>query len=115
MAFIVFSMGLSEIDVRTPPNFYMVGWRSILLDRSPEGDLSRALVLTGQYLVNPFGIFGTQALVVAKTVWTNIGLTIGGLFCDILIATGFLARDPQAVQIALSRFTTPARRRRCRE
>ena len=102
MAFLSFFFGWGVPDARAPTNFYDVGWRIVLKDdfvscfwlwgTTPScGNWPRALLLPGQYILNPFGIFGTQSLLVAKTGWLNTLLTFSGLLCDILIATGFLA------------------------
>lgn len=102
MVFLSFISGWAVLDTRAPADFYGIGWRTVLKDdfasclwllgSTPScGNWSRALLLPGQYILNPFGIFGAQSLLVAVNGLVNVGLTLAGLFCDLLIATSFLA------------------------
>ena len=50
-----------------------------------------AVVLALQSIVNPFGIFGARAMVVAETGWLNIWLGFSGLVSAVLIALLILA------------------------
>lgn len=110
MVFLVFVFGWAELGIQLQPNmsgqimpsYYDVGWRATLKNESAScfwlwgmtpqcGNWPRALLLPGQYILNPFGIFSVHSLLVAKSGWVNVILTFSGLFCDILIATGLLA------------------------
>lgn len=104
MAFLTFRYDLAVLDVRPPtkPEYYDVGWRKNLKDGVVKcleipnqvricGNRARAFLLPAQHILNPFGIFGAQSLLVAKSSRTSVWFSIGGLLCDILIATSFLA------------------------
>lgn len=67
------------------------GWEKNLLDTSATGKASRAAFLALQSIVNPFGIFGARAMVVAETGLLNIWLGVSGLFSAVLIALLILA------------------------
>ena len=91
MVGLVLIFDLAAPEARAPGDFFEKGWKSILLEDSVWGKLSRSFILPGQYIVSPLGILGTQTLLVSKSGWWNIGLSGVGLLCDFLIATSFLA------------------------
>ena len=76
---------------RAFPDEFYVGWRENLLDTGTSGSISRASLLSLQSILNPFGIFGARAMVVAETGILNIWLGISGLFSGVLIALLILA------------------------
>lgn len=78
-------------SARVFPDDFYVGWRESLLDPDAGGRVSRATLLALQSTLNPFGIFGARAMVVAETGLLNIWLGFSGLFSAVLIALLILA------------------------
>ncbi len=63
------------------PEFYN-GWRKILIDDGVRGELSRSFSLVFQSMLNPLGILGPYKVVIPKTTFWKIWLTIHGVFAD---------------------------------
>ncbi len=61
------------------------GWQKALTGHGYESQIRRAAILPLQSIVNPFGIFGVNRLVVAATGWGQIVLSIQGLLTDALL------------------------------
>ena len=91
LAFNVWLINYVDGAARAFPDDFYVGWRESLLDTGAPGRASRASLLALQSILNPFGIFGARAMVVAETGWLNIWLGISGLLSAGLIALFILA------------------------
>ncbi len=91
LAFNIWLIYQTDGATRAFPDEFYVGWRENLLDTGNSGSISRAALLALQSILNPFGIFGARAMVVAETGLLNIWLGISGLFSAVLIALLILA------------------------
>ena len=78
--------GLFEaVELQVDPSA-LVGWQEILGADGRSGDSARAALLAVQPIVNPLGIFGVKALVVAKNIWMAGWILVQGIISPILIA-----------------------------
>lgn len=68
LALASYFFGASEADATQ-----VAGWRSELKDN----DLARAMVLSAQSVLNPFGIFGRPVVVASDMVWAVIVTAVG--------------------------------------
>jgi hypothetical protein len=62
-----------------------IGWQKILLEDNLDGKIARAIVLTGQQILNPLGLLGHKGLTVARNGWILAISIIYSLLSLILI------------------------------
>jgi len=85
---IVYGINGAELARETSAYF---GWQEALTDQGEEGRVLRSLHLAAPRILNPFGIFGARALLVAKWTALNIWLSGSGIASAGLIALAILS------------------------
>lgn len=63
-----------------------VGWQILFLREDLAGEVSKALYIALQPIVNPLGVFAAKPLLVPRFAWLAVRLTFQGLFSVVLIA-----------------------------
>ena len=66
-----------------------IGWQTALIEDSPKGNITRAVVLTVQQILNPLGLLGLKALTIAKNGWI-LALTSIYSFLSVTLITLFV-------------------------